>query len=37
MKLSVKHTLHIKPEGYQEAHNEGPQAYPALVYWYDLK
>ena len=36
MKLSAKYTLHVQPEAYQEPHNEGPQAYPALFYQWDL-
>ena len=31
MKLSVKHTLHIQPEGYQKPH-DGPNVHPALVH-----
>ena len=36
MKLSVKHTLHVQSEGYQEPHNEGLQAHPALAHRWDL-
>ena len=32
MNLSVKHTLHVQPERYQEPYNEGPQAHPALAH-----
>ena len=36
MELSAKHTLHVQPEGYQEPHNEGLQAHPALGHRWDL-
>ena len=36
MELSVKQTLHVEPEGYQEPHNEGPQSDPALVHQWDF-
>ena len=36
MKLSVKHTLHVQPEGYQGPHNEGPQVHHALAYRWDF-
>ena len=35
MKLSAKHTLHVQPEGYQERHNAGLQAHPALAHRWD--
>ena len=36
MKLSAKHTVHAQPEGYQEPHNEGSRAHPALAHRWDL-
>ena len=36
MKLSAKHTLHVQTEDYQDAKNEGHQAYPSLSRWWDL-
>ena len=36
MKLSAKHTLHVQPEGYQEPHNNGLQAHPALSHQWHL-
>ena len=35
-KLSVEHTLYVQPEGYQEAHNEGPKAHPGPLHQRDL-
>ena len=36
MELSVKQTLHVEPEDYQEPHNEGPQSDPALVHQWNF-
>ena len=36
MKFSAKHNLHVQPAGYQEPHNEDPQAHPALAHRWDL-
>ena len=34
--MLAKHTLHVQPEGYQQPHNEGPQAHPTLSHQLDL-
>ena len=36
MKLSIKHTLHVQREGYQEPHNEATKAHPSGAHWWDL-
>ena len=36
MKLSMKHTLYVQREDYQELHNEAPKAHPARAHWWDL-